>query len=652
MIAPAVARLRSLLDLRGLWTESTSYVAKNAPSLANMQSHGGVAIAVDRARRLWDQRPWSTRFVLRYLVAIALFIFVVVHYASFDFNSPAQDGDLAYGGKHPIKELMAEAGEIHREKLSRRSYDMYAAASRYRARRGRHPPPGFDRWLQAAFHSDAVVVEDYYDRIYKDLAPFWAMDIDVIRRRANDWHWVVRVRNGTAFGDGNTEGKVPWLQLWTGLVEEFAEYMPDVDMPINDMDEPRLLVPFDKIAKLVETERKERILPKAEEVMSTYKGLEDIDAGRRDAYEPEWHGPDNAYWDLAVKTCGPDTPAYGVPAVMDYSQRPEFPVEEPDYAYQGFIWNWTAATDPCLQPHLRQLHGTFVEPISLSSTEELIPMFGGSKLPMNNEILIPGAMYLTDDPFYSGGKGHGPEWKNKRDGLVWRGDASGGRPKPESWTHFHRHRLVDMLTPESVARAESSPDGAATFELPSTSVYKSLRLRDGQLAAWIRKIANVGFVHMCPPGMCDWIFEFYKETASVPMEQQYEYKLLPDVDGNSFSARFRGFMLSTSAPIKATIYSEWHDDRLVPWVHFIPMDNTFRDLYPLLEFFADASGTGDRAAELIADAGRNWANQVLRREDMKLYVWRLLLEWARVCDENRHSLGWVQDLDSGLGYAP
>jgi hypothetical protein len=35
---------------------------------------------------------------------------------------------------------------------------------------------------------------------------------------------------------------------------------------------------------------------------------------------------------------------------------------------------------------------------------------------------------------------------------------------------------------------------------------------------------------------------------------------------------------------------------------------------------------------------------VLRREDMLLYVWRLLLEFARVCDENRARLGYVDDL--------
>ncbi|PHH84649.1 hypothetical protein CDD83_1606 [Cordyceps sp. RAO-2017] len=129
------------------------------------------------------------------------------------------------------------------------------------------------------------------------------------------------------------------------------------------------------------------------------------------------------------------------------------------------------------------------------------------------------------------------------------------------------------------------------------------------------------------------------------MDAQYAHKFLPDADGNSFSARFRGFMRSSSLPLKATIYAEWHDDRLAPWLHFVPLDNTFRDLYAVLDYFADgAGGPGDADARFIAEQGQAWANRVLRRDDMRLYVWRLLLEWARLCDDNRHSLAFVDDL--------
>ena len=52
----------------------------------------------------------------------------------------------------------------------------------------------------------------------------------------------------------------------------------------------------------------------------------------------------------------------------------------------------------------------------------------------------------------------------------------------------------------------------------------------------------------------------------------------------------------------------------------------------------------DRVAEKIAMGGREWAGRALRKEDMSVYVLRLLLEYARVVDDDREVMGWVQDL--------
>lgn len=35
------------------------------------------------------------------------------------------------------------------------------------------------------------------------------------------------------------------------------------------------------------------------------------------------------------------------------------------------------------------MHGTFVEPISISNAASLVPIFSGSKLLVNNDILLP-----------------------------------------------------------------------------------------------------------------------------------------------------------------------------------------------------------------------------------------------------------------------
>ncbi|KAI5462674.1 hypothetical protein BGZ63DRAFT_221346 [Mariannaea sp. PMI_226] len=592
-----------------------------------------------------------SRLLVRYLTTFFIFSFAIWNYVTwttdptFEYVDP--HGSINQGPSHPIKKLMVDALASHEELLAKRSWNLNDAAARYRARRGRHPPPGFDKWTEAALASNAILVEDFFDRIYKDLTPFWALDAHTLAQRASSGRWVVKVRNGHATGVGNTTDRVPWLQLWSGLVAEFADSLPDVDMPINYMDEPRILVPFDEITKLVSIENKKRRLPRVIDTVTNFTGLAALDAQSPPLYDPFWFDKSADYWNLSRTGCDPKSPSRNVEQIHDFKAPIDYPSDwAPDYAYNGYIKNWTAAMDPCTQPHLPHMHGSFVKPLSLSTTQELIPMFGGSKLPMNNDILIPGAMYLTDDESYSGGEDqHGPAWYWKKNGVVWRGVASGGKVKEYNWHRFHRHRLVQMLNGTAVEDAEHNGGKAESFHLPNTANYGGVHLRGRTLGKWLKKFATVGFIsRQCQVDPCPYLDPYFKEVNPMAMKDQFKYKFLPDADGNSFSARFRGFMRSTSVPLKATIYSEWHDDRLTPWVHFVPMDNTFQDIYSILEFFTDPEVDGDSAARYVAERGKDWAEQVLRREDMRLYVWRLLLEWARVCDEKRDKLGFVQDL--------
>lgn len=616
-----------------------------------------------RLATLPGSRYCSSAILVRY-GGIAALIATLLYLASFShsgagFLSSAKAHYFDYfsskNATHPIESLITEARKHHAAVVAQHPTDLADAAAKYRQRRGRHPPPGFDSWYAHAVKHDALIPESFFDRIYADLRPFWALDARTTAERAATWHHVIKVRNGRAEGQGNTEGLVPWLQLWTGLVAEAAPYLPDVDMPINMMDESRLLVPWDKIADYVQTEGSTRSMPRADQVITEFTGLYKVDAQAVELqpYDPEWVR-DNIFWDMTRETCDPKSASREVPQNANLTEYPNFPAKyKPPYQYFGYVKNFTATMDVCTQPHLREMHGTFIEPLSMSSSRELIPLFGGSKLSHNNEIIIPGAMYITDDPFYSGGKAHGPPWADKKNGLVWRGVASGGRHKSENWSHFQRHRLVQMLNGTTVSglEGEAATSGAGgmtrapTFEMPSMQKYDFPRRREGELGSWLTEFADAGFVELLcfPGGECDYLEPWYSEVESVPMAEQYKMKFIPDVDGNSFSARFRGLVSSTSLPLKATVYAEWHDDRLFPWLHFVPLDNTLQDLYGVLDFFT-RDESGDSAAQFLAEQGTEWSARVLRREDMVLYTWRLLLEFARVCDVNREFVGWVSDL--------
>lgn len=69
------------------------------------------------------------------------------------------------------------------------------------------------------------------------------------------------------------------------------------------------------------------------------------------------------------------------------------------------------------------------------------------------------------------------------------------------------------------------------------------------------------------------------------------------------------------------------------------MDNTFVDLWALLEYLV----SHDAVAEGIALEGRKWAERVLRKEDMLVYVYRLVLEYARVSSDAREDMGWLEE---------
>ena len=187
------------------------------------------------------------------------------------------------------------------------------------------------------------------------------------------------------------------------------------------------------------------------------------------------------------------------------------------------------------------------------------------------------------------------------------------------------------------------PSGSASTNQPSVS-------------DWLTTVADAGFTDtFCPPSdtakACKGMSNHFKPGSSIPMKKQYNWKYLPDIDGNSLSGRFRAFLTSNSSPMKATIFKEWHENRLMPWVHFIPLDITLRDLWATMAYFLGFPDDGlqahDFEGERIATEGRLWADKVLRKEDMLLYVHRVLLEYGRLCDDDRDRLGFTDDWRAG-----
>ncbi len=178
---------------------------------------------------------------------------------------------------HPITQLISNATAHFESLLRERSFTLKDAAEKYRQRRGRHPPPGFDAWFKQAMKDDAIVVESFFDRIHHDINPLWALEPREMRMQAALQPQVIKIRNKKVVMVTDDPDRQPWIQHWTALVKQMMPNLPDLDMAINVMDESRILTPREMIDKYVKIEQERRELLAPELAMTKYSSRQDID---------------------------------------------------------------------------------------------------------------------------------------------------------------------------------------------------------------------------------------------------------------------------------------------------------------------------------------------------------------------------------------
>ena len=241
--------------------------------------------------------------------------------------------------------------------------------------------------------------------------------------------------------------------------------------------------------------------------------------------------------------CPPDSPGRLAASDTNYT-APKFPAEFPAGSHHGFVSNWTYSKDLCQHPEIQGLHGSFIEPVSLKTSNRMFPLFGGYKLSVNNEIIIPAPMYYTSRAMFEGGSAH-MHWRDKKDGLIWRGVASGGRNHKKNWKGFQRHRFISMMNGTEVSVAEqheqaardvnSLPPAISNFPFDNRFNYNISAAVSYNLGAWLNDFADVGFTDLLcwppkrkdAPPACPYNRQFYHPVKGISMEKQYHYKYLP-----------------------------------------------------------------------------------------------------------------------------
>jgi Glycosyl transferase family 90 len=580
----------------------------------------------------------------------------------------ADDGDTF--DPHPIPALMREADQKWRDYESARSTTFRQAVEQYRVRYGRHPPPGFNDWYKYARERNVFNIDDF-DQVMDDLRPFWALEPKIIRQSAlqmtddqdNSHTSGIHIRKGKVWKLTNKSWRSEAL---SAMIERFVEYLPDMDIAMNRLDQPRTVVPWEDMQDLLARESETRALLPAT-VNNFTQGqayllrntTSDAEDDPTEFLDPEWlshHG--SQYMELASLACPPESPA-----------RSNMTIEAADATYKHhlgrLITNFNRSSDLCtVGPAVQNLHGFLYSASTVVASKKLLPVFGECKVNVNSDILFPAIRYYDGDRRYSYAGEEDLAWEDKKDIMLWRGVPAGGVAIAENWSTMHRQRLIQLLnsTYASLSGNEALvvSDSRQSLDDPMTNkTYENVH--HFQPARLAKQHTDAGFTETCccVPGDCPFYQDVFTLKPQVEPSAMFRNKYLIDVDGHSFSGRWHTFLESKSLAFKATIFREWHDSRLFAWRHFVPVDTRYDDLYSLLTYFIGYGKPGPQRIEgdnyangdiympsheaegkQIARQGRDWARKVLRKEDAEVYTFRLLLEYGRVTDDNRDRIGF------------
>ena len=578
--------------------------------------------------------------------------------ASEQYNNPAVD-------LHPITALMRQADARWRAYESSRSTSFKQVVEQYRSKYGRHPPPGFKEWYKFAKSKNVWNIDDF-DQIMDDLRPFWAMEPKVLRTHVAHMHEDFDHGVATLHIRGQKIVKVHnemWRsEVMASCIDKFIKHLPDMDIPMNRLDQPRVIVPWEDMQDLLAQESDSRTMPP-----ETFDGFTVKQADMWDETLTEGDVDDRARLDagwfnhagrqfmkIASKACPPDSPA----------RHPETSIAQADMLYKtaagGLVKNFNLSSDLCtVGPAIQDLHGMLHSASSMVASHKLVPVFGECKTSVNSDILFPANMYYKHDKSFDYSDVEDVAWRDKDNMIIWRGVTSGGAQNEENWSRMHRQRLVRLLNSTYLAQTDTRLDILAVDAQADGRNITYSEQAGFTPATFADEYSDVGFVSpmSCVPN-CDFYNEIFSWLPEINMTSHFNHKWLIDVDGHSFSGRWHAFLQSKSLGFKATIFREWHDSRIFAWRHFVPVDNRYDDLYNLLVYFNGVGNRGghngdpdqllfvpshDVEAKKLARQGREWSNKVLRRDDIEVYMFRLLLEYGRIIDDNRERIGYSGD---------
>ncbi|EKD19580.1 hypothetical protein MBM_02817 [Drepanopeziza brunnea f. sp. 'multigermtubi' MB_m1] len=457
-----------------------------------------------------------------------------------------------------------------------------------------------------------------------DLRPFWGIEPANIRKLAAYMHKTsdgisgMHIRNKKVKEMTNANWRI---EAFRKSIRPFVKFLPDIEISTNIHDQPRVVF--------------------SQGLSNLYDPKNQFS---RDYRSEVFGASREPYMSIAQEACPPLSRARNQTVGFESDWRRDI---------HGFVTNFNRSSDLCVVgPDIQDKHGLLFASSTMTASRQLLPVFGECKTNINSDILFPANMYTMSDNRYVYDKTYDVDWADKNDTLMWRGVTSGVANTIDNWEQMHRSRLV-LLTNATIQADKEVQILSGDPDLKS-SYHTSNNFNASDFAAQHTDVSFTAGIS-CLPG-CVFLGNFLSYKTVSELSKQFMSKYLIDVDGHSFSGRWYAFLKSKSLGIKSTIFREWHDSRLFAWRHFVPLDTSYEELYSILTYFIGIGSASSSlkegalyvprhefAARRLGKQGRGWAGKVLRREDIEIYTFRLLLEYARVSDDNRHAIVYGGD---------
>jgi len=528
------------------------------------------------------------------------------------------------------------------------SSSLQVAVGEYRERHvGRNPPPKFDVWYEFAKARDSMVL-DHFPQMQNDLLPFWGVPPaklrEGVRRAAAEPDMaILQIQGGQARHNlPPASGYKPVMEDLVALVQGFAEHLPDMELAINLDERPRVLAPWDDVQRFTKAANRLRggnLLPGTPASLGEMPVALSASGGKNQA--PGSFTSVRALREMTALTCPPGTKAragshWDIRDLCTSCAKPQS---------QGqHLTNWPLSQDICHQSDLLRLHGFHMTAPALRPLQELLPVFSRAKTDSYSDILIP--LRRISEVGEPNTDGFEMKWKK----LFWRGKVDRLHSGHELLRGGHQERLVHLLS--GPARSERT-----RLLLPRKNRFSLEEVPTGALNDILP--VDVAFLGYSPCGTagdrhCKDVADEFATRPDDKEPLRSQYVMVVDTDDGPPREVLRT-LRSGSVPFLGSIFKEWYTERLMPWVHFVPIDLRFHGLHSTITYFLgikkmDGRKLNGREVEMparaedgkwIADQGQRWAAKALRKEDAEVYLFRLLLEWSRVVNDNRDTIGFV-----------